>query len=186
MKKKKLTDKQARFKDLYLKYLNAVKAGKEAGFADSTANKVCPLWIGENRSSCPEKFLHVWDAIKEAQKELRKRVGIDQERVLKEEGRIAFFDPGLLFDLKKGSLLPPHKLPEDVRRAIASIEIVVRTIPGKDKKKEKETTYKYKFNDKGRSLERVSRHLGMYEKDNSQQATKIVIIPDSRVKKGKK
>lgn len=94
--------------------------------------------------------------------ELAKRTGITKERVLEEERRLAYLDPGDLFEIKKGQWtpIPPPELPEDVRRAISAIDIIENYFPQLNKV---ETKYKYKFWDKGRALERVSRHLGMYD-----------------------
>jgi phage terminase small subunit len=84
---------------------------------------------------------------------------INAERVLREEGRIAFADIAEIFD--KGTLISPSELPEDIRRAISGVEIIERFSPGE--KKWKEVKYKYRFWDKGRSLERLGKHLKLYK-----------------------
>jgi hypothetical protein len=56
-------------------------------------------------------------------------------------------------------------LPEDVQRAISGLEIIQEA--------NGQVKYKYKFWDKGRSLERLEKYLGMFEKDNLQSAPKI-------------
>jgi hypothetical protein len=53
-----------------------------------------------------------------------------------------------------GTLLDLHKLPEDVARAITGIE-VVKQVDGSLK-------FKYRFADKGRALERLEKHKGMF------------------------
>lgn len=88
-----------------------------------------------------------------------KKTQVNAERVLKEESRIAFADIGEIFNGE--ILISPDQLPEDVRRAISGIEIVERIIPGKEK--EKEIKYKYRFWDKGRALERLGKHLKLYQ-----------------------
>ena len=82
------------------------------------------------------------------------KAGVTKERILKEEMCLSFLDPALLFDLEKGSLIPPYKLPEFVRRAIVGLEV--------SEWPDGSTKYKYKFSDKGKSLERLSRHLSLY------------------------
>ena len=101
-------------------------------------------------------------AYEKALSELAKKTGITKERVLEEERRLAYMDPGDLFEIKSGQWtpIPPPELPEDVRRAISSIDITENYFPQLNKV---ETKYKYKFWDKGRALERVSRHLGLYD-----------------------
>lgn len=96
------------------------------------------------------------------EKELKKRrfdAAITQERILEEEKCLSYFDPAKLFELKTGTLIHPKDLPEYVRRAIVGLDIKeLRTKEGEEKRYK----FKYKFSDKGKSLERISRHLGMY------------------------
>ena len=94
--------------------------------------------------------------IKMRHDEMSAKYRIDQERILKEESNIAFSNITDLF--QDGRLLPPDKLPDNAKRAISSIKIKV--LPGGIKQ------YEYRFWDKGRALERISKHLGLYEKDN--------------------
>jgi phage terminase small subunit len=88
---------------------------------------------------------------------VQEKVAITKDRILEEEGVIAFHDIGQLFDPDTG--LPIEnitKLPEDVRRAIASIEIKETEIAGVKTK-----TWKLKLNDKGASLNRLEKCFGM-------------------------
>ena len=102
------------------------------------------------------KFKAEYDkAIAEAVEKTR----VSAERVLKEEGRIAFANIAEIFDGE--TLISPGKLPEDIMRAISGIEIIERFIPGKEKKKE--VKYKYRFWDKGRALERLGKYLKLYQ-----------------------
>ncbi len=113
------------------------------------------------------------------QTELKKRQAaaaydcqINLRRVMLEESCVAFLDPIDLFD-KEGSIVAPHELPERIRRAIASVEVKELKSDGDGEKRYK---YKYKFWDKGKSLERISKHLGLYEKDNVQKAVRMYFI----------
>jgi len=74
---------------------------------------------------------------------------------LLEEKRIAFADIRHLF--KDFVLVAPSELPEDIARAVNGIEIIETEVDGVVT-----TKYKYKLSDKGKSLERISRHLGLY------------------------
>jgi len=97
---------------------------------------------------------------------------ITQERVLEEEKCIAYFDISQMFELKEWTLIHPKNLPEHVRRAIKSIEIKeLRVLKGEPQRYK----FKYKFWNKDGSLERVSKHLGLYERDNAQKAAVIQI-----------
>ncbi|MCP3686554.1 MAG: terminase small subunit [bacterium] len=165
----KLTDKQQKFINEYLVDLNATQAAIRAGYSKKTAQRMG----SENLSKqVIQKVLQKQRVI------LAKKNDITVERVLQEEKCLAFIDPITVFELKEGTDKSPADLPENIRRAIAGID---KTISGKDGK----TTYKYKFWDKGKSLERISKHLGLYEKDNNQQGNVVNIFPDCKVDKGK-
>jgi len=97
--------------------------------------------------------------IQARQAEIAAKYQVTQERTLKEESFIAFADIRRAF--KDGVLLMPEKMPEELRRAISAYEII-RQADGSIK-------YKVRFWDKGRALERISKHLGLYEKENAQQ-----------------
>ena len=93
--------------------------------------------------------------------------GIIDARLLMEEARIAFFDPIDIIDEGTQEIKSLRKMPERIRRAVHSIKIT-RTQSLRDPDMER-TEYHYKFQDKGRSLERLERILGMFEKDNDQK-----------------
>jgi hypothetical protein len=77
---------------------------------------------------------------------------VTAERILKEEMCLAFLNPQRLVD-EKGNLLDLHKLPEDVARSIMGLEVI--------KQADGSLKYKYRFSDKGRSLERLEKIQGM-------------------------
>jgi phage terminase small subunit len=109
--------------------------------------------------------------IKKYIEELSKRVtghaGLYPGRILREEARLAFYDLRDLVDPVTGDILPLKDLPEHMSRAIVSLK-VIKTQSLKDPELVR-TEYHYKFADKGKALERLSRYLGMYEKDNQQK-----------------
>jgi hypothetical protein len=84
------------------------------------------------------------------------KVEITKERIFEEESLIAFNDIGGLFNRDTGELLPPHELPEEIRRAIASIKVKESKLAGVVTK-----TYEIKLNEKGRSLDRLQKCFGM-------------------------
>jgi len=141
-RQKKLTPKQQRFIEEYLVDLNATQAAIRAGYSAKTAH----VKGHELRT----KFSLMISEAKEARSE---RTEITQDRVLQEEACLAFSDPRKIYD-QDGNLLAPHELPEEVARAVSSFEVIEL----KDGKKK----YKYRCWDKGKSLERIARHLGMY------------------------
>ena len=72
--------------------------------------------------------------------------------------------PGRLFD-EEGTLIPVHKLPPEVRAAIASIEFDVETGSVK----------KLRFWDKNSAIEKAMKHLGLFERDNNQRGPNLAI-----------
>lgn len=160
-KPRKLTNKQKKFIREYLIDLNATQAAIRAGYSPKTAKVIAT----QNLSK-----LYIKNEIEKQQLKLQEKTEITQERVLQEEKCLAFSDPAELFELKTGTIKAPYELPEELRRAISIVEITESF----DKDGIPTKTYKYRFWDKGKSLERISKHLGLYEKDNK----RTVDIPD--------
>jgi len=109
-----------------------------------------------------EKFLknpEIRAAIDKNMKKLFAGVNMPAERILLEEGRIAFQDFRQAFN---GDVqIPPSELPEDIARAVKDVTVKTRNIFHPDGRLEVITTYKYSFWDKGAALQRLERHLGM-------------------------
>jgi len=154
-----LTDKQAKFVEEYLIDLNATQAAIRAGYSEKSAGT-----IGTENMLKPS----IQFAIRQRQQELKKSTEITQERILKEESCLAYSDLKDLLN-EDGTMIPPHQIPEELRRAISSVEVIERWIKGAGDEPEREVKYKYRFWDKGRSLERISRHLGMYPTPGSKE-----------------
>ena len=85
-----------------------------------------------------------------------KRNEITVDRILQEEKRLSFYDVADIFN-ENGTIKNIRDIPEDLRRAIAGIQ--VNEIFGREHRTVKT---KIKLADKGRSLERISKHLGMF------------------------
>ena len=90
VKESGLSNKQARFVEEYLLDLNATAAAKRAGYADSTAEKRAPLWVGKSRERCPDSYLAVWDAVDAAKAERSERVQVTQDQVIAELAKLGF------------------------------------------------------------------------------------------------
>jgi hypothetical protein len=114
------------------------------------------------------KHVKIKRLVAEARERAAFKAEVTQERILKEEACLAFSKVGSVFELKTETLIKPSELPEDVQRAISAIEVIETAIGDN-----KTVKYKYKFWDKGRSLERLERQLGMFEKDNAQLVTPL-------------
>jgi phage terminase small subunit len=118
---------------------------------------------------------NVAEYIEKQNTKLTFKAELSGERVLREEQCLAYSDVGEIF--KGETTIRPDQLPEEVRRAIAGIEIKETEIAGV-----KTVHYKYKFWDKGRALERLEKHLGLFERDNAQRRLTleeiIAALPD--------
>ncbi len=143
----KLTHLQERFKNNILKGMDGTAAYIAAGYKTKGAG------ARVNASKLLTKT-NIKAAIKEGQKKAADKAEVTQERVLREEARLAFADLRQLFD-EKGTIIPLHKLPDDIVRAVIGLEVITEV--------GEITRYKYKFSDKGKSLERLERHLGMFK-----------------------
>lgn len=154
-KKKPLNRLQRRFLNNLLskKYKTQAEAYIAAGYKSKGK-------AAENNAArliANDRFKAEYD---KAMAEAAEKTNINAQRVLKEEGRIAFADLGDIF--VEETPLPPSELPEDIRRAISGIEIIEKYTPGSGEKK-KEVKYKYRFWDKGKALERLGKYFKLYQ-----------------------
>lgn len=142
----------------------AIAAGYSARSADSTASRL--LRSDKVRAEVEQ---HRADAIAKVQAE----TGITLERTLREVARIGFFDPRRLFGLD-GDPLPLSELDDDTAAVIAGLEVFEEFEgSGKDRKLIGHVK-KWKLADKNSALEKLMKHLGAYEVDNSQKAAAAV------------
>jgi len=157
-KLKKLTHRQSKFIDEYLIDLNATQAAIRSGYSYKTARTIAANLLAH---------VNIQRHISIKREQMAADAGVTQERVINEYARIAFLDPSALFD-DDGKLIPLHKLPKNVVAAIAGMDHVISRI-GSGDDSEIEHTKKIKICDKLKALDSLSRHLGIFEKDNSQK-----------------
>ncbi|HLN78428.1 MAG TPA: terminase small subunit [Nocardioidaceae bacterium] len=113
-----LTPRQASFVAAYLENRgNATQAAIAAGYAPASA-----YVQGSRLLRHPD----VAAALSLARESAADRIEATAERIVLELARIAFLDPGAMFD-EAGELLPLHRMPADVRRAVASFDLEQRT-----------------------------------------------------------
>jgi phage terminase small subunit len=140
----------------------AISAGYAPKNAEVTASKLLRL-------------VKVRDAIDAHAKAAAARYDLTIENVLRETARIAYFDPAHCYD-ESGVLLHPKDMPEDTRRAVASME----TVEAKDADGNVyEYTKKLRAWDKNAALERAFKHFGLYKADNEQRdaAPRFFYVP---------
>lgn len=165
----KLTDKQKRFCEEYIIDNNAKQAAIRSGFSAKTAEKQGPQLLEKT---------WVRNYIRQLQRKLRKKSEISAERVLAEYAKIAFSDIREIFD-ENGCIKDVNDMPEAVSGVISEI----RTTSFKTKNGDDIIKTSYKLHSKVSALEALSKHLGLFEKDNKQkgesQQPTILILPSN-------
>jgi len=148
---RKLTPRQRRFVDEYLKSPVSSQAAARAGYSQRTAE-----WIGPQLLKKP----HVAAAIRSGQLVIAERAEIDAEEVVRQLARIAFSDVRRLFD-NHGNLLPIEQIDPATAMAIASYDVSIDPATGVRRAR-------VRFWDKNSALEKLMKHLGLFERDNRQ------------------
>ena len=110
-----LNDKQQRFVDEYLKDLNATQAAIRAGYSAKTAYAIAEKLL---------RKVEIQQAVQDAKKARSERTEINQDRVLQELARLAFFDPRKMFH-GDGSPKAIHELDDDTAAAVSGLNVVV-------------------------------------------------------------
>lgn len=141
----KLTPKQARFVQEYLIDLNATQAAIRAGYSPDTANQNGPRLLVN---------AGVERAIQDAMDARAARTLTSQDKIVRELARIAFSDIRELFN-DDGQMLPMSEWPDDLAASISSLKDV-------------DAGREIKMWDKMSALEKLMKHMGMFEKDNAQ------------------
>jgi phage terminase small subunit len=149
-----LNARQEQFVAEYLIDLNATQAAIRAGYSPKTASE---------QSFDLLRKPQIAQAIAEKRQEAQKSTNITVERVLKEVAGLAFFDVRKLVNAD-GSPKRITDLDDETARAIQGIEL--QTV--KDGENDFALVRKYKVADKNAALEKLMKHLGLFEKDNSQ------------------
>jgi phage terminase small subunit len=150
---KELTPKQETFCEEYLVDLNATQAAIRAGYSEKTAKS-----IGQENLTKPDVLVKI-NELKECRSE---RTQITADTILTELLKLATVDLGKAFDAS-GTILPINEMPEEVRKAISSIEVNELFDNGQgDQKSVIGFTKKIKFWDKPKCLELLGKHLKLF------------------------
>ena len=156
------------------KFAQEVASGKsqaEAYRESYKAGKMAAKTIHENASrlAANSKVSARIDELRQAASEM---ATISTARVLKEIARIALFDPRKLF-LADGTPRPITDLDDDTAAALAGLDVSEEFSGSGEERKFVGYTKKYKIADKNAALEKLARHLGLYEKDNKQKTNPL-------------
>lgn len=154
----KLTNKQKRFCEEYLVDLNATQAAIRAGYSKHTAGS-----IGEENLRKPE----IKKYVAKLQEKLSKETGITAKMVIDELAKIGFSNIQDFID-SDNSVKDISDIDRSQAAAVEGVKKIV-TEWGEGKKAGKRTAITFKLYDKGAALERLGKHLGVFEKDNKQR-----------------
>ncbi|MDQ3562733.1 MAG: terminase small subunit [Pseudomonadota bacterium] len=154
---KKTTEKRYEtFVDEYLRTLDGPHAYRKAGYKGRSPGVV---WTGVSWLLRNPKVQALMAARRAA---IERRTEISQDRVRLELGRIGFFDPRRLFD-ETGQFIEVPKLPEEVAAAISSIEVTEIQDGKRNGHRGPARVTKIRLCSKVEALDKLCRHLGMYE-----------------------
>ena len=155
-----MTEQVKRFADRYFETLKGKESAIYAGFSEKTAAVQASQMLASEEV---ENYLSVLRA------ELGEKTGITQARVLQEIGRLAFSDIRNYYN-GDNQLIPITDLDDNAAAALSSVKV--------DEINAGEVTIGYtkevKIYNKLDALEKLVKHLGMYEKDNSQSKPELI------------
>jgi phage terminase small subunit len=138
---------------------NATRAAITAGYSAKTAYSQGQRLL---------KHVEISGQLADVAQKVAEIAGLTAECTLRETARISYFDPRRLFH-SDGSLKQITEMDDDTRAGIASFEIDERKVDGVVVGR----TTKIKLWDKNRALEMAMRHLGLYERHNTQQSENL-------------
>lgn len=145
---RELTPKQARFVEEYLVDLNGAAAVRRAGYKHKRPDALAYDLLRKQE---------ICDALNAAQRERSARTGITADRVLKEIARVAFADPRQVMSWGPNgvALRDSKELSDDQAAAVAEVSETWTDNGGGSRK--------VKLHDKVAALEKLARHVGLYE-----------------------
>jgi phage terminase small subunit len=82
------------------------------------------------------------------------------------------FDPANLFD-ERGTLLPIHQIPIEVRRCLTGIEVARANLDTADGKRSPEWLHKVKFGDSTKNAEMLGKHYKLFDRAGETDASDV-------------
>lgn len=157
-RERRLTPKQARFVEEYIIDLNGAAAARRAGYKHKNADVIAFQLLGKTS---------VQEALNAAQRERSARTGVTADRVIREIARIAFSDPRSVMSWGPSGVLlkESSELTEEQAAAISEVSENWTDSGGGSRK--------VKMHDKVAALEKLARHVGLYD-DKSDKATIVI------------
>lgn len=161
-----LTPQQAKFVVEYLRDFNATQAALRAGYSPKTARQQGARLLSHvdiQRAIAPKQQEAV-----AAHAEAINRMELTVDRTKLEIARIAYFDPRKLFG-QDGRPLSITELDDDTAAVIAGLEVLEEYEGSGEDRILVGHVKKWKLADKNAALDKASKILGIYEKDNDQK-----------------
>ena len=149
-----MTDKQKRFCEEYLIDLNATQAAIRAGYSEKTAGQT-----GFENLGKPE----IQEKLQELMQSRSERTQITADRVLQEVAALAFTN---MTDLVSSANANSIKL-ENIKDLPANTQAAIKKI------KVGQYGLEVELHSKDGALDKLMKHLGLYEKDNEQAKPQI-------------
>jgi len=156
-----LTDKQKRFCEEYMVDLNATQAAIRAGYSEKTASEA-----GYENLRKPQ----IENYILELKNEVSERNKITVDECIQILANIARNDIAEFYD-ENGNLKDIHSIPKESREAIEELS----TYEEKHEGMVIGHIRKIKSSGKQAAIDKLLKHLGGYEKDNSQKQISFYI-----------
>ena len=171
-RKSTLSPQQEAFCQNYVSGMSATAAYIEAGYKPGTASKAVHVLL---------KNPKVAERLAELRAQRAKEHDITAERVLGELARVAFASITDVVAWKTVKLTHPETGQElyvpavDLAADSADLDPAIRAAVA-EVSLSKDGTFKVKMHDKLVALDKLSRHLGLFEKDNEQKADPLAAL----------
>jgi len=156
-----MTEQVKRFCDKYFETLNGTQSAIYAGFSEKTARSQASQMLSTEEV---ETYLQNLRNLR------AEETGITQRRVLEEIGRLAFSDIRKYYN-GDNQLIPITDLDDDAAAALSSVKIDELYAGDVTIGHTKEIRLYNKLD----GLEKLAKHLGIYEKDNDQRKPDLVL-----------
>ena len=152
--------KIARFCQEYVIHYDFEKAANKAGY---------PLWSAASAGRRLLSDPRVRAEIERLQKQISVKLQITQERVLSEYAKLAYSNIQDFFD-ENGKMKSIPELDRDIAASIAGLDLGVKKVKDADGNETLETYVKnIKHVDKKAALDALSKHLGIFDKEQNRQ-----------------
>lgn len=149
-----LTDRQGQFCKEYVVDFNGTQAAIRAGYSKKTANEQASRLLAN---------VNIQRFIKSLQNKLSEDTGITAKMVIDELAKIGFSDIKNFYD-SATETKDITSLDNKLSAAVSSIKITETEGEWGSK-----TVKEFRLHDKISALDKLGRHLGVFEKDNSQK-----------------